>query len=99
LNKRTIVGSSDDAKSATVVLATTREVRPATADSDEILDLKGAARLLRYSPSHLSKILAGKFPNLPMLRHVRVGRTVRMRRSAVLEWFYQAEMGNRDWEC
>jgi predicted DNA-binding transcriptional regulator AlpA len=64
--------------------------------ADEILDLKSAARLLGYSRSHLSKILAGKFPDLPKLRHVRVGRTVRMRRGAVLEWFYQAENGNRN---
>jgi predicted DNA-binding transcriptional regulator AlpA len=67
-------------------------------DADEILDLKSAARLLGYSRSHLSKILAGKFPELPKLRHVRVGRTVRMRRGAVLEWFYQAENVNRNSE-
>ena len=66
------------------------------ADPDEILDLKSAARLLRYSESHLSKILAGKFPDLPGLRHVRVGRTVRIRRGALLKWFHQAESASRD---
>jgi hypothetical protein len=94
-----IARSSDSPKPALVEYAKTSEAHPATADADGILDLKSAARLLGYSQSHLSKILAGKYPNLPKLRHVRVGRTVRMRRRAVLEWFYQAEMGNRDEEC
>jgi hypothetical protein len=88
--------SSDSQRPALIQCATTREARPATADADEILDLKSAAKLLGYSQSHLSKILAGKFPNLPKLHHVRVGRTVRMRRGAVLEWFYLAENGNRN---
>jgi predicted DNA-binding transcriptional regulator AlpA len=65
-------------------------------DPDEILDMKAGARLLGYSEAHFSKILAGKFPDLPKLRHVRVGRTVRMRRSAVLEWFHQAENGKSE---
>ena len=57
----------------------------------EILDLKAAARLLGFSKSHLSKLLAGKFPDLPTLPHVRVGRTVRIRRGAIVEWFHKAE--------
>jgi predicted DNA-binding transcriptional regulator AlpA len=70
--------------------------RPHAENEDEILNLKSAARLLGYSRSHLSKILAGRFPELPKLLHVRVGRTVRMRRGAVLEWFHQAENCIRD---
>jgi len=93
-----IARPTDSARPA-VECAKTPAHHSATADGDDILDLKSAARLLGYSQSHLSKILAGKYPNLPKLRHVRVGRTVRMRRSAVLEWFYQAEMGNRGEEC
>jgi hypothetical protein len=94
-----IARPSDSPKPAPVACAKTPEGHSATGDADDIVDLKSAARLLGYSQSHLSKILAGKFPSLPKLRHVRVGRTVRMRRSAVLEWFYRAEMGNRDEEC
>jgi excisionase family DNA binding protein len=93
-----IARSSDSPKTVLVESAKTPEAHLATADADDIFDLKRAARLLGYSQSHLSKILAGKYPNLPKLRHVRVGRTVRIRRSAVLEWFYQAESSNRDSE-
>jgi hypothetical protein len=78
-------GSAPDQCMATVRAATTRT------DEDQILDLKSAAGLLGFSTSHLSKILSGKFPNLPVLRHVRAGRTVRIRRGALLDWFYQAE--------
>jgi excisionase family DNA binding protein len=76
-----------------VAMAAMERLPPA--QGDEIIDLKTAARLLGYSKSHLSKIIAGKFPDLPTLRHVRVGRTIRLRRGAVLEWFRLAENGNR----
>src|SRR5215469_12634787 len=90
MRRITIARSSDGPKPAFIQSATISDPHPAAEDTDDILDLKGAARLLGYSQSHLSNILAGKFPNLPKLRHVRVGRTVRMRRSAVVEWFHQA---------
>jgi excisionase family DNA binding protein len=68
---------------------------PNATNPDQILDLKSAAHLLGFSRSHLSKILARRFPDLPLLRHVRVGRTVRIRRSALLDWFREAEGGTK----
>jgi hypothetical protein len=99
---------ADRVKAKTKAEASSNEPEPASAPlrasapgelvyaavADEILDLKSAARLLGFSASHLSKILSGKFPDLPPLRHVRAGRTVRIRRGTLFEWFHQAE--NRD---
>ena len=95
---RYATAKSSHLASANVPRATPCELQTG-ADADEILNLKDAARVLGFSESHLSKVLAGKFPNLPKLPHVRVGRTVRLRRSAVLEWFRQAENSNQapDW--
>jgi hypothetical protein len=88
-----------DAQEPETQSAAPSAVRLNSGAADEILDLEAAARLLGYSQSHLSKILAGRFPNLPKLRHVPLGRTIRMRRTAVLEWFCQAENANPDEEC
>jgi excisionase family DNA binding protein len=61
-------------------------------DPNEILDLKGAAKVLGVSKAHLSKMLSGLIPGLPRIPHVRAGRSVRVRRGALLEWFHQAEL-------
>ena len=60
-----IAKSSDTSGPSPIRCATTAEAHPVLSDADEILDLKSAARLLGYSQSHLSKILAGKFPESP----------------------------------
>jgi hypothetical protein len=90
--------SCDTSRSAPDQCLTTVRAATTRADGDQILDLKSAAGLLGFSTSHLSKILSGKFPNLPVLRHVRAGRTVRIRRGALLDWFYQAENRRQDSE-
>jgi len=61
-------------------------------DPNEILDLKGAAMVLGVSKAHLSKMLSGLIPGLPRIPHVRAGRSVRVRRGTLLEWFRQAEL-------
>jgi hypothetical protein len=85
--------TSDSQEYTRIQRGTNADTHPAPANGDDILDLKSSARWLGYSESHLSKILAGKFPDLPPLRHVRAGRTVRIRRGTLLEWFRQAENG------
>jgi hypothetical protein len=59
---------------------------------NDILDLKGAAKVLGVSKAHLSKMLSGLIPGLPPIPHVRAGRSVRVRRGTLLEWFRQAEL-------
>jgi len=54
--------------------------------------LKGAAKVLGVSKAHLSKMLSGLIPGLPRIPHVRAGRSVRVRRGTLLEWFRQAEL-------
>jgi hypothetical protein len=40
----------------------------------EIMDIKAAANYLGVSRSHLSHILGGKVPRVPVIPHVRAGR-------------------------
>jgi hypothetical protein len=61
-------------------------------DPNEIMDLEGAAKVLGISKAHLSKMLRGLVPGLPRIPHVRAGRSVRVRRGTLLEWFRQAEV-------
>lgn len=72
-------------------LASLREGGRGT-DPNEILDLKGAAEVLGVSKAHLSKMLSGLLPGLPPIPHIRAGRSVRIRRGTLLEWFRQAEL-------
>jgi len=60
-------------------------------DQNEILDVKGAAKYLHCSPSHVSNILNGKVPNLPPIPHVHAGRLRLIRREALAEWFKAQE--------
>ena len=60
-------------------------------EQSEILDVKGAAKYLHCSPSHVSNILNGKVPNLPPIPHVRAGRLRLIRREALAEWFKAQE--------
>ena len=60
-------------------------------DQSDILDVRGAAKLLRCSPSHVSNILNGKVSNLPPIPHVRAGRLRLIRREALDEWFRAQE--------
>ena len=60
-------------------------------EQNEILDVKGAAKYLHCSSSHISNILNGKVPNLPPIPHVRAGRLRLIRREALAEWFKAQE--------
>jgi hypothetical protein len=56
-----------------------------------ILDMKGAADLLHFTPSFLSKIINGKVAGTPPIPHIRVGRSRRFRRESVLKWLEDQE--------
>jgi hypothetical protein len=68
----------------------------ATSDHDtDVLDMKGAADLLHFTPSFLSKIINGKVAGTPPIPHIRVGRSRRFRRESVLKWLEDQETGSR----
>ena len=58
---------------------------------NEILDVRGAAKFLHCSPSHVSNILNGRIPNLPPIPHVHAGRLRLIRKDALIEWFKAQE--------
>lgn len=53
----------------------------------EILDMKGAAKLLGCSVSHVSNILNGKVEGVPPIPHVRAGHLRLIRRESLMRWF------------
>jgi excisionase family DNA binding protein len=55
-----------------------------------VLTLTQAAEYLRVSKAHLSKVLAGKVPDLPALRHVRAGRRILIKREWIEDWLEKA---------
>lgn len=61
----------------------------------DILDMKGAADLLHFTPSFLSKIINGKVVGTPPIPHIRVGRSRRFRRDSVLKWLEDQEIGSQ----
>jgi len=63
----------------------------------EILDMKSAADYLGVSRSHLSHILAGKVPGVPVIPHVRAGRRALIRRAAIDQWMSQQEQSDATW--
>jgi hypothetical protein len=64
-------------------------------ETQQILDVKGAAEYLQCSKSHLSNILAGKVPNVPPIPHVSAGRRKLIRLEALLEWFKTQETASQ----
>ena len=57
----------------------------------EIMDIKAAANYLGVSRSHLSHILAGKVPGVPVIPHVRAGRRALIRRAVLDGWLLEQE--------
>jgi excisionase family DNA binding protein len=56
-----------------------------------IMDIKDAADYLGVSRSHLSHILAGKVPGVPIIPHVRAGRRALIRRAVLDRWIVEQE--------
>ena len=61
-------------------------------EQSAILDIRGAAKYLNCSASHVSNILNGKVTNLPPIPHVRAGRLRLIRRESLIEWFKAQEV-------
>src|SRR5580698_3709319 len=57
----------------------------------EIMDIKTAADYLGVSRSHLSHILAGKVPGVPVIPHIRAGRRALIRRAVIDKWLSEQE--------
>ena len=60
-------------------------------DSDEILMVEQAAKVLKVSYSHLLRLLKGQVPGMPRIRCIRAGRSLRVRHGALLEWIREVE--------
>jgi excisionase family DNA binding protein len=60
-------------------------------EAAEILDVKGAAKVLGCSVSHVSNILNGKVDGVEPIPHVRAGRLRLIRRQALMRWFEEQE--------
>jgi excisionase family DNA binding protein len=60
-------------------------------DPDEILTVEQAARVLKVSYSHMLRLLKGHVPGMPRIRCVRAGRSIRVRRGALMEWIHEVE--------
>jgi len=59
----------------------------------QFLTLAEAAKLLRFSRSHLSNVLHGKVQDLPHLPRIRVGRRVLLHRETLERWVREVETG------
>jgi excisionase family DNA binding protein len=60
-------------------------------DPDEILTVEQAARVLKVSYSHMLRLLNGQVPGMARIRCVRAGRSIRVRRGALMEWMREVE--------
>jgi excisionase family DNA binding protein len=60
----------------------------------QVLTLTQTAAYLRISKAHLSNVIAGRFPGVPVLRHVRVGRRVLIKREWADQWLEAAAEGS-----
>jgi len=57
----------------------------------QVMTLKEAAAYLRVSKAHLSNLINGKVPGVPLLRHARIGRRTLVRREWADEFLDLAE--------
>jgi excisionase family DNA binding protein len=57
-----------------------------TNGNPDVMTLEQAARYLQISKAHLSNIINGKVPGVPVIRHARVGRRVLIRREWACDW-------------
>ncbi len=62
----------------------------------ELLTLSDIRRIFGCSRSHLYKLRSGKFPGMPPLPVVPFGRSVRIRREALVAWLLLLERRERE---
>jgi Helix-turn-helix domain len=68
-------------------------------EAPEILDVKGAAKILGCSIAHVSNMLNGKVDGVQPIPHVRAGRLRLIRRQALIRWFEEQEHASREVVC
>lgn len=64
--------------------------------SHYMLTLPEVARELRCSRSHLYRVRAGRFPHLPPLIFIPLGRRLILSRESLRQWRVQAEARERE---
>lgn len=62
-------------------------------DNFDLLTLGQVADVLHCSKAHVSKVVAGKIPDCPVIPAVPVGRRKLVRRSSLYEWIVANEAG------
>jgi hypothetical protein len=60
-------------------------------DADPLLTIHEVARELRCSKTHVQNIIGGKFPDLPPLPILRLGRRVLIRHDGLRAWMLLIE--------
>jgi len=60
-------------------------------DPNEILAVEQAAKVLKVFYSHMLRLLNGQVPNMPRIRGIRAGRSLRVRRGALTDWVREVE--------
>jgi hypothetical protein len=59
----------------------------------QVLTLAQTAAYLRISKAHLSNVIAGRVPGVPVFRHVRAGRRILIKREWADQWLEAASEG------
>jgi hypothetical protein len=59
-------------------------------ERSQVMTLTQTATYLRISKAHLSNLLTGKVPGVPVLRHARPGRRILIRREWADQWLEAA---------
>lgn len=71
-------------------MALTAESTLEAKESSAVFTLKLAAEYLRISKAHLSNVINGKVPGVPILRCAHIGRRTLIRRQWIDEWLEAA---------
>jgi hypothetical protein len=59
-------------------------------EQSQVMTLEQTAEYVRISKAQLSRVIAGRVPGVPTLRHARIGRRILIKRSWAEEWLDRA---------
>ena len=57
----------------------------------EVLTIRDGAKMLRCTEGHFRNLLSGRVAGLPLLPHIRLGRSRVVRHSTLMKWLENAE--------
>jgi len=63
-------------------------------ERSRVLTLAQTAMYLQVSKAHLSNLMTGKVPGVPVLRHVRAGRRILIKQEWADQWLEAAAEGS-----